>query len=360
MLRFLDGFDAYGDLSATTNEVYKSISGKWNTVFVDPNHVDGLKTVAGKNGDFALSITDCDLSDHIVKYIDNQSTWVVGFWFKFTAASIYVLGEGICSIREGVNQHFSLNIAGSGAGADHKRPYVYVAGSNKGYIDTAWTPGLWYHVEIKLVVHNTTGTVSVKVNGSSKYSFTGDTQAGSVAYANNLTLFYGQVAADAMGACFDHLYILDGQAGVNDSLASLAYVATSYPSADGSASDWTPSNGSDHFAVVCEANPNSSAYVETNNTNDIDYFDLGTGGAGNTVYGLQWNIDIYSTGSGTEEIAALIKQGANEVSANGYVNCGLTEGPITITKQADYQPNTTDVWTSTTIQSAEFGIKKVN
>ena len=99
----------------------------------------------------------------------------------------------------------------------------------------------WTYLEFKMVIHDTTGEATIRINGAVVVTYSGDTNRYLNAYAN---LIYFSAASTLLDPLYlDDLYLCDSSTGAgtraNNDFLGDKRVATMYPASD-SAVQWTP------------------------------------------------------------------------------------------------------------------------
>jgi hypothetical protein len=136
------------------------------------------------------------------------------------------------------------------------------------------TAHAWHHVEVMATIHDTAGAIEVRVNAVPVDGLVLtdlDTKATATAGCSQIVHSNGQV----FGATFDSSgatsidcptlymkdYIVYSDAGdtINDFLGTVIVLGLR-PDSDVS-SGWTPSSGSDQYALIDEAPPNDAGYI---------------------------------------------------------------------------------------------------
>ena len=146
-------------------------------------------------------------------------------------------------------------------------------------VPDVFTPGRWYYVEIRLVVHNTEGLVEVKVDGEQVMLQEDiDTQD---FYSNVAVLQFG--AADLSGTsvtdtggdyiAFDDIYVDFNESTGDYFLGSRVVVRSLPPDGDNSVS-WSTSTGTVHYSLVDENGNDDTDYVESSTNGQRDEFSL--------------------------------------------------------------------------------------
>lgn len=143
---------------------------------------------------------------------------------------------------------------------------------------------VWHYLEFKLTVHQTTGSASVKLDGSTVINFSGgDTQSTDYTRIDGFRVGFNRSGAfNNRLVQLDDLYVTDG-----DFLGDIK-VEARRPTVDGFNQDWTPSAGALNYDMVDDLTPDESSTYNSGGVGDIDTFvtqDLVT--TSGTVHGIQ-------------------------------------------------------------------------
>ncbi len=260
-------------------------------------------------------------------------------------------GSGtILGMRDGGSAQWEL-----GQDASHHL-YVSRNGTVLGTATSVLSNSVWYYVEVKVTIHNSSGTVDIRLNGVSDLSLTGqDTQNTANAFADTLRL--GKNGNSCQWQ-FDDLYVCDdaGSAPTNTFLGDVRVEAI-LPSGNGNSSVLvgSDSNSTDNYLLVDEASPNSDTdYVESSTVGDKDTYAMGnvTPTTG-TVYGVQVIPFAKKTDAGTRSIVSVARLSGTEVDSAVKV----------LSTSYQYLPDIREakpgggVWSITDVNNAEFGVK---
>lgn len=209
-------------------------------------------------------------------------------------------------------------------------------------------PNAWFCIEGKIIIHDSTGEFTLKVNGSQKASLTSkDTQNGGVGTVDNIMLtqgFYGVYYADDI--CIDDA-AYPGTGGIE----VLAVTA------DGTNTAWAASAGSD-YQCVDENPPSATDYVSTDagTTGTKESFalgDLSITPAAIPRVGLL--INALLDGAGTGNLTPFILSNSNE--ANGTAKA-LGTSALWAEQYADTDAgHSSEAWTKTYVDAIEAGFK---
>lgn len=214
--------------------------------------------------------------------------------------------------------------------------------------------GVWQHIEAKITIHDSTGAVTIRVNGVAVLTLTGvDTKNTAAA---QWTAFQVQPGS---GNYIDDLFVCDGSGSNNNDLLGDCRVECLLPSTgNGSNTGLTPSTGTDHGALVDESAPNDDTdYNGATTTGVKDTYNFPSVATTGAVKGVQINLSAKKTDTGTKTICAVTRPGSTDYD-------GPTQALATTTYQyyssiRETNPDTSALWTVSEINAAEFGMKVV-
>lgn len=277
-------------------------------------------------------------TERMTRSIPSTSTLIFGMAFRNYAGS-----DEFVRFREGTTEHISLYHDSSGV--------ILVKRGTSVLLATGATPlnqSAWNYIEVKIVVHETAGSVEVRLNGSPDPDIlveNVDTQVGGTGVIN-------QIWHDTSGD-IDDLYILDTQGGLNNDFLGDIRIATLLPNGAGNYTEWTPSAG-DNFAAVDDPTTDDDAtYVASDTAGHRDSYSFPSLGlASGTIKGVAVNVHARKDDAAAREVASLVR--SNGTDANG------TEKAVGASYEAhqfihELNPDGDVAWTPATVDAAEFG-----
>jgi len=136
---------------------------------------------------------------------------------------------------------------------------------------TPITTDRWYLVELHFKLADSGGIAELRIDGNLECTFTGDTKPGSETTFDNL---YWISWASGPQCYYDDVVVNDISGPVNNSYPGGVKLALLKPTADGATKEWTPSSGSDHYALVDEVPPSGTDYLRATANDLVDLFGL--------------------------------------------------------------------------------------
>lgn len=348
-LRFIDSFNHYATADLT--------AGKWS------NQASGYQsgpTIAagGRSSNNALLLSfsnDPNARCHLVKnfaaslgstvYLGFAVKWVTGF---FANGPLVELGE------IGVGGQFRMLMNASGQ-------IVLQRGSTTVLTTVAaLSVGQANYIELKVVIHGTTGIYEVRINGVVQGTFTGNTQSLGVATLSYLAFGVNANPAQTAQAYINDLYVCDSAGAVNNTYLGDVYVAPLLPNGAGATSDFAQTGGTaaQPYTAVNEATPNGDtsylASAVAPATHTLAFADLvGTP----VIKGVAVTMYARKDDAGARTIQAVARSGG--VDYGGEIvapNTSYAE----IQALWDLNPATAAAWTASEVNAAQFGIKNVS
>lgn len=271
-LIWMDGFDAYGTGGGIggvmTSSLYATAKGNANS---NTRTGRGYCIQFGQPGGNSQP-------DQIIKAFETRSSLVVGFAWKTQEISSL---RNICEFRYdnhfgGIYRHFAVYMTGDGAVS---LAYYNNSGDAVKVFDTGPSilfPNVWHFIEVKITLHDSAGSVQVRVDGQTCAEFVGRTKRpNQPALCNMFRLgqyYLEDITNNPVYA--DDLYILD-TAGVefNDFLGDVV-IHTVLPAGDGFINELLQYGGSlQHYTAVDDIPPDEDlSYLYGNEIGKREFF----------------------------------------------------------------------------------------
>jgi hypothetical protein len=216
---------------------------------------------------------------------------------------------------------------------------------------------LWHYIEWKCEIGNS-AAFSVRVNGVEVIAETGqDTQYTANAQFRSVGLVG---CAGSTSNYYDDFYICDSSEGTgshnDDFLGDCRVVAVLPATGNGTNTDWTPSTGVDHGAMVDEAPPNDDTdYISSSTVGHQDTFNYPSVGYTGTVYGVQLNINAKKTDAGLRTIAAVARPASTDFTH--ATEHAIGTGYQYWSSVWDGNPEDDGAWDASDVDGAEFGVE---
>lgn len=223
------------------------------------------------------------------------------------------------------------------------------------------TVGVWTHLQIKITVHTSTGTIDIKfddVADGSAYGLTGLNTANTGSAGWN-QLRWGSsmnpgAANNGASADVDDLVVLDASGSVRtDFLGDVRALCTIASAGNGTHTDWSCSTGTDRGEMVNEAPPNGATdYVSSGVSGDRVTFNFAALGVAGSIYAVQTLAYMKAQVAGVRYAGSTIR-----ISSTDYDAAGVSIGSDWTYQREVHEesPATATDWTVSEIDGAEFG-----
>jgi len=355
MLLFLDSFDHYVTADITKKWTqYTSTGGTDNSAIgaFGRRSSNGLK-ISGTNG-----LANTGPSYPSKTLAPSGDTFISGFAFKCVTA--FSATNSTVTFLLGIYQGGTIQIAFKLNSSGQIECYRSGNSTNLlGTSSTSLTQNTFHYLEFKVKIHGSTGTVDVYLDGISILALTSqNTQATASATWDSFDLGVLRVSSGAtMTWHFDDLYVADGSgSGWNDVVGDTRVDAV-FPTSNGTTRDWTPSTGTDDYAVVDEAAANGDTDYLTGTAAD-DMVTMGFPNApvaGADIYGLQVVAQARKTDAGTSGHKAVTRIGSTDYEGD---EVGLASTYSFKMQPWDLKPSDATPWSESDFNAAEFGAVK--
>lgn len=217
---------------------------------------------------------------------------------------------------------------------------------------------VWYYFELKAYIHNSLGTMELRVNNTT-YASASNVDTQKTANANADGFGIGEYYNFASGTYYDDMYICNGAGGVNDDFLGDHRVECLFPSGAGNYAQWTPNGAANNYDCVNDAAPNG----------DTDYNSQDGAGLPKIDSFAMSNLES-TTGTikGVQSVLYHRKDDAGDVTVAPLYRIGGTDYPQTGVNLPDtYQygmeveevsPATATAFSIAEVNGLEFGYKR--
>jgi hypothetical protein len=349
----MEGFEHCGDATSTTAEIAERLATKWDVIYADS--ADSFTLVSGyKSQGVCLKYAGALFAEEtgknqIVKVVDNQINWVVGFAFRQLSGMTYT-APILCGLysygRPTVYLSYTLQDAWQGN-------LVLKRASGAAICNVYLLNDVWYYIEFKATIDPTNGSGELCVDGVSIGSASGiATGYSDIVGADRLQF------VNSYGSYIDDIYLLDGQTPGDTDFLGKSKVSTCFPSQDTGPNNWAASQVGDHYTMVNEPILNMSNYLYTDTDGASERFSFGTIPGSGTVYGAQLVGQFATSGSQLKTAAVTCESGSNAATLEQIVAQPDNHTDIVIPLGLD--PNTGNSWERTDLSAANFGVEKIS
>jgi hypothetical protein len=219
--------------------------------------------------------------------------------------------------------------------------------------------GVWAYVEVKVTVHNSTGTVDVRINGVSALSLTGQNTrgTGSSDAWNNVNIGFMTQTASVIHTCeVDDLVVMDGSGSLNNSFLGDVTVSAIYPSGAGTTSGWTPSAGSNYACCNEALIDDDTSYVSATTLTTKDLYAFTDAPTGANIKAVQLCIGVRKGAEGPGQLTPVVRSNSIDYDQTAFGDGGTSYSFLRTVVEAD--PNTSAAWAEAAFNAAQFGFKK--
>jgi hypothetical protein len=207
--------------------------------------------------------------------------------------------------------------------------------------------GTWYYIQAKWVIHDSTGSVVLKINGTEVINATGlDSRNGGTTGIWDSFRMYSQA--------FNNLFLADDSGSdFTDLSANVLDMAVLTPNGAGNSTQFTPSSGS-NYQTVDELPVSQDDYNESSTDGHKDTFTLSNTSAGVGTIHCVIPFAIYEgTTSDPATLATVIRHSSSEATSTAKAAKNQT---MDIVQDFHYvNPSTTAAWSKSELDAAEAG-----
>lgn len=220
-----------------------------------------------------------------------------------------------------------------------------------GTTDPVLTYTSWHYIEMKATLHDSTGAVELRVDGTTVLSLSGiDTKNAGTGSVFDCIRF--NETGFANNSFSDDFYICNGDAtSPNDFLGDIA-VETIYPSGAGNTTGLTPSTGA-NYAAVDEALWSTTDYVSSSVATTKDTYAFGNVSTPRSIVAVQGNYYAQKT-DGSRLLVPVVRHSGTDYDSTGIP---LPQSFTDLRQIWVTNPGTGSAWTDTDLNAAEFGVK---
>lgn len=335
MLLFVDGCSHYDQAN---------LSQKWDVVNSLGTAVTQSRNTNGRFGGGAITFVNAggssfDVPLYIQKNYDGVTTIIVGMalrqtatqqtmggnWLEFVSGNTVQVGLSI--MPSGQIQVWRSTTSGSGVIIHPLDGGRTVLGTSVNAISSS----SFDFLEVKIVHNSATGSVEIKRNDSVFYSLTnvntdvaGTLNSSSMIVGGYTAFSVGTTGRTQLQANVTDFYILNTTADGSDALNPVDYIGDRHwepitPTADATYTDWTPSTGTDHFALVDEVPPNTTDFNSTATLNAKDSFDVSAPTGPTTASALiALTMFLQKNTGGSNEVKGLMRLSGADRNGTGF------------------------------------------
>jgi hypothetical protein len=213
----------------------------------------------------------------------------------------------------------------------------------------------WYHIEVEVKVHASTGTIKLRVNGATPSGWSDQTNVNTGAAA---TVQYIKFSGNNGIYNMDDLVIYDPTGGVNDTFPlGQLIVEELRANGNGNYSQLTGSDGNstDNYLLVDEDTPSLSDYNGSATAGNKDTYAMENLVTITTVIGLEIRLHTFKSDTGTKQFRRVLRHSATD---NNGADQALSVDPGAMYVEVfDTDPIAAGAWTPTNVNAMEVGFE---
>jgi hypothetical protein len=340
-LLFIEGFDFYQNLSATTG-----VAARWTI-----NSTTGASLVSGRFGGQAFRHSG-STQRYIQRSIPATNTLAIGLAIKIEDASAVDANRPLITFINASGTQCGVGINSSGQLIAFNGGIGTVLGTGS---EVAFQDNVWYYLEVEVFVHDSAGSIVAYLDGDAALSVTAADTRQQTGDDVTLVRLFGAAATSANPhlMSWDDIYVNDG------TRLGPCRVDTLRPTADTAEADWTPSAGADHYALVDETTISGDTdYVSATTPGDLDLYEMGNlSFTPDTVHAVQVTMVARKDDAEVRQLRTKLKSGttAADGTTQGMATSYLPYGDL---YEAD--PDTAMAWTAGGVNGMQVGIEVVS
>jgi hypothetical protein len=324
----------------------------WNSLTSNQITLAAVSAGNGRNGTASFRITWATFSfANLRKTLASEQTRTLSFAFRISALPSVTLP--IATFLDAGSLQCDLRLLTDGT------LQVTRNGTVLGTTSFALSSGAFFHIQFKVKIDPSVGTVDVKVNDSNKLSLTGqNTRATANSTANQIALGnLSSLSPGAISADFDDIVSVNGTGGLTSFTGDVRVQAT-LPDGAGTTTQFTPSTGS-NFQNVDDNPPNDDTdYNSSSTPGQYDTYSMGNvSPASGNVLGVGVRMRARKDDAGTRTIAAAIRTNSNDYFGASQ---NITTSYLYYGEMWETNPNTSSPFSISEVNAIEAGIQLVS
>lgn len=338
---FMEGFDMYNGVGTGTG-----LQSKWTLTTTSD-----VAMTTGRFSGQAMRVTQAGASGNPrVTFASNYTSIGCGFAYKTDTLPTGNTVINMLALLNGTTFTFGLRCTSTGA-IEASRA---TSGTGFTALGTS-TPSVivantWHYIECGVTISDTVGTVTVKVDGATVLSLTGQDTNNAVTNVNTLQLGYTSNSGQA-NINYDDLYVVDSATTLGE-----RRIETTVPSADTATKNWTPNSGTANFSRVNETLVDGdTSYVQASTVGTRDLYSMGALSSTPSV------IDAVQVVSFAEKTDATTRTIYNSVQSAGTDSDGsafsLSASYNRFDRLMETDPNGGGAWTASRVNGLLIGPK---
>ena len=215
----------------------------------------------------------------------------------------------------------------------------------------------WHDLQVKLT-YGASGSCEIKVDDVTVINETGiDTTATGGSSYHGYARVYSFLGNTFYSPFFDDFWCCDTTGNTNNDFLSTKRILGYLPTGDDT-SEWTPSTGNDHYAVVDENPPDdSSTYISSSSgSGDLDLFTHASILSDTSnINGVKVAMDVALASAGSENTKQAVESGNTVYYGSNHTIDSTSWGYRNYYWETD--PDTGNLWTVNGFNNAKFGVE---
>ena len=284
--------------------------------------------------------------------IGTQTDIRVGFALQSSKNLDSPTSNIIISFRDELNavDHITLNCVNG-------THFVFSRGSTVLASALALRQGVWAYVEIRVVIHNTTGIIEARINGVEIINATGlDTVEGGVSTSIDTVRMRG-ARGEAGSTDPTRQWLIDDLYVDTTTFHGPIKIETLFPTAEGGTINFTPSTGTDN-ALNVDENPRDDDTTYNSSADTPGNKDLLAAGnlsvVSSGVIGVQITSDAKLDAAGSIGLQSIVFQNLTQ-GTGVVVEVSSTAAYLAVQHIFATNPDTALAWTPTQVNAMEIG-----
>ncbi len=216
------------------------------------------------------------------------------------------------------------------------------------------TQNVWCYVELGIKCNGSTGTIDIRINGTSVLSLTGQNTQGQA----STTVGGAQILGANINNYVQDIYLADSTGSYNNTFLGDVHVSVYNPTSNGTYTSYTPNGAASLYQCVNASTPADSTIFASDSTpGDRMSVNLASSSVSGTIAGVVNVGRMKKTDSGTRTSALTVTNNSVD-SIGSTISLGTSYAYYTQVQETD--PNTGVPWTNSGFNTAQVGVKTVS
>lgn len=221
---------------------------------------------------------------------------------------------------------------------------------------------VWMHLQAKVLLHTSTGTCELLLNGQTVLTLTGVATAGTSGSVSAVSV---RSSSNSGGNNFwDDMWICDAvdatatQGRANNTYLGDLKVTSLIPSANGDLTAWSKSTGTNAAALVDEVPPNTTDYIFSSTSAQRELMTLpDLAATAGSVYGVRVNFYGLKTDAGASSVKPLVKETGGTITAQTALPLSVTAAPYSGGFLFTKPSAPTTPWSASDVNALQAGVE---